>query len=331
MVYAGGLLAGYSPMILWFIFDSRFRHAMIESILFTSQWLLPLPIPFPWRIAQDISSTSSLQLTMVSWLIILTIALYATRTLSLLQSIASRNKMPPLLALEAAAIYVGIPYLHQSFDRADFSHIAKGIFPLFLLSSTQITGSIRLKRSFLAALFLLVAMVSWLPSEPVIQFWLLRRHDPSAVSIATIDGHKFNLNRSTVELLRSVRRVAEECHVDDGQLVAMPHFPGLLAYLHVQSPYWEMYYLYPRGAEFQQNEIAQMEKFGTKVAVVDWTAALDGRANMRFEALNPILASYIRARFRDIDGSPGTPSNVSIMVRDCPLQRGDRVIASHRI
>lgn len=314
--YSGGLLVGYSPMVFWFILDSRFRHAMIESILFTRQWLLPLPIPFPWRVTQNISSASSLQLTMVSWLIILTIALYLIQTMTLLRRITDGIKISPLFALEAAATCVGIPYLHQSLERADFPHIAQGILPLFLLSSAQITESIKLRRSFLAILFLLIAMASWLPSEPIMHFWLLRRHDPSAMSSVTIDGHNFNLEQSTAELLRSVRRVAEGCRVGDGQLVAMPHFPGLLAYLHVQSPYWEMYYLYPRGAKFQQSEIAQMEEFGTKVAVVDWTTALDGHAKMRFEALNPILASYIRTHFKNIQ-TGAMPSNVNIMIRDC--------------
>lgn len=92
------------------------------------------------------------------------------------------------------------------------------------------------------------------------------------------------IRRSTAMLLSSSQRVAEICHVNDDQLVAMPYFPGLLAYLHLRSPYWEMYYLYPRDRAFQESEIQHMESHGTRVAVVDWSAAIDGHPNMRFDA-----------------------------------------------
>lgn len=317
LLYLVGVLAGYSPMITWFVFDNRFRHAMIESVLFTSQWLLPLPIPFPWRINQSISSIPALQSTMVSWLVVLTITLYLARIFVLFKKIIKKNEITSILALEAASIYVGIPYLQQALDRADFSHIAQGILPLFLLSSTQLARPIALRNTLLPASFLLVAMISWLPSEPAIQFLLNEQKHATAAKVE-IDGHQFELNAGTALLLSNTRRIAEACQVGDGQLVAMPHFPGLLAYLHVRSPYWEMYYLYPRDTGFQQREINQIEKYGTKVAVIDWDAALDGRKDMRFEALNPMLGNYIRTNFKDIKDALKSTGGTSFMVRSCP-------------
>lgn len=318
IAYAIGVVLGYLPMILWFVFDPHFRRAMIDSVLFITKQELPLPIPFPWIVKQDFSSISAMHATMVSWLVVLVIGLYLAHALRILKVIAARQAMTPLDALESAALFVGIPYLYQGFDRADFAHIAQGILPLFLLTCVRLADRNKIFDRLAAGLFLVVAIVAWLPVEPVFQSWLAHRQDPMSTVNFNIDGRTFVLSRSTAMLLDGSRQVAVACHVKDGQLVAMPYFPGLLAYLHLRSPYWEMYYLYPRDEAFQVREIQRMKSYGTKVAVVDWSAALDGRSNMRFEALNPLLAAFIKTHFHKLDNIAGAPSNVNFMVRNCP-------------
>lgn len=66
VIYACGVVIGYLPMILWFVIDSNFRRAMIESVLFTMKWKMPLPIPFPWRVKQDLTPVSAMHATVVS-------------------------------------------------------------------------------------------------------------------------------------------------------------------------------------------------------------------------------------------------------------------------
>lgn len=315
--YAGGVIAGYAPMLAWFVADGRFRHAMIESLLFTPKWEIPLPIPFPWRVGQGFSSVHALQATMISWLVVLAIVLYLIHAFRLIRALSAREPMTALLALEAAAVYVGLPYLYQSFGRADFPHIAQGFLPLFILAGTQLTASARLYRRLLAGIFLTVAMMAWLPSLPGIRFWLLQRGNANATGIIGMDGHRFVLGRGTAMLLQSTRRVAEACHVGDGQFVAMPHYPGLLAYLHVRSPYWEMYYLYPRSRAFQEKEIRLLEKNRARLAVVNASATIDGRKDMRLAALDPILLHYIRTHFSERRDVPGAPGNVQFLVRNC--------------
>lgn len=318
VAYGSGVLLGYLPMILWFLCDSRFRHAMIESILFTPNWQLPLPIPFPWTVKQSLSSIPAIQATAVSWLSVIVFALYVFYGMKCLHSVAKRQEVTTLAALELAALFVGVPYLHQAFDRADFGHIAQGIMPLFLLASTRINAPTSLADPILSSALLIISMIAWLPSEPRSRTLLLQHVDSNATRLFTMDGRLYVIDSRAASLLAAAYEAKNVCDIKDGQLVSMPHSPGILAYLHLRSPFWEMYYLYPRDAAFQKREIDQLESVQAKVALVDWNTAMDGRDDLRFQALNPILADYLKKHFHVPKRTPDLPTGVELMVRNCP-------------
>jgi hypothetical protein len=320
LAYAVGVAIGYLPMMIWFVADAKFRAAMIETILFTPRWQLPLPIPFPWRITQRWASVFDLQNVAVGWFCLFLVAAYAIYGVVEAARLA-RKEVPDLRsALGIAAIVVGIPYLHQSLDRADFSHIAQGAMPVFVLLATRLKPDARVLEKLVAGVIALVALAAWLPSEPRIMIDLLRRQDERAVREFRMDGRVFHIDSRSAALLDATLRLARQCRASDGQVIAMPYYPGILAVLNLRSPTWEMFYLTRRSYEFQHNEIARMEYFGTRVAIVNKKAAMDGDFQRRIDVTNPLLYQYIEDQFSPVDVEGFSEGDPSFFIRNCTGQ-----------
>ena len=315
--WVAGVTLGYAPMLAWFAIDPRFRAAMIASILFTPQWQLPLPIPFPWRVAQTVDSTAAMQATAVGWLCIAVIATYAAAGVGVAQTLARKLPANRLFLLEAASLCIGLPYMHQAFEPRRFSHIAQGILPVFLVAAVrfQRDPSI-LSRSASAALACL-ALLAWIPSEPRVAAHLAFRRDPGSLVHFAMDGHDFILDRDETRVLALSRTEFESCSAGPGQFVAMPMYPGILAYLHTASPHWELFYLYHRAPVFQQAEISAMQAEQTKVVLINRQATVDGRDDLRIERTNPLLVGYIRDHFQRLPPRGDGLDDFEFFERDC--------------
>ncbi|HTA65747.1 MAG TPA: hypothetical protein VK753_09590 [Xanthomonadaceae bacterium] len=315
--WVAGTALGYAPMLAWFAIDPRFRAAMIASILFTPQWQLPLPIPFPWRVAQTVDSTAAMQATAVGWLCIAVIATYAAAGVGVVRTLARKLPADRLSLLEAASLCIGLPYLHQAFDRADFSHIAQGILPAFLVAAVRFQRDPSVISRSASATLACLALLAWIPSEPRVAAHLAFRRDPGSLVHFAMDGRDFILDRDQARVLQLSRTAFERCGAGPGQFVAMPHYPGILAYLHAASPYWELYYLYHRTPAFQQTEISAMRAQQTKVALINRRATVDGRDDLRIERTNPLLVGYIRDHFQRLPPRGDGLDDFEFFERDC--------------
>jgi hypothetical protein len=317
-VYCTWVLIGYSPIILWFALDGRFRTAMIESILFTPYWQIPVAVPFPWRVTQSISGSYNIQITAISWLCVTVSAIYIIYGARLIHSLVVSKWAIAFrqYALGASALFLGLPFLHHAFYRGDFAHIAQGILPVFILAAAQVELTKNLIDASVTAVLITLALLSWVPSEPR-GGAILRSRNGAVMAPYVVDGRTFYLDQREAAVLREVRRLQTVCKAGDGQVVAMPYYPGLLAYLHRRSPYWEMYYLYRRSEPFQRQEIVQLQSYGTKVAIVNPNAAMDGKATLRIEATNPVLYTYIRSNFQKVKTSPDNLAGFVFLSRNC--------------
>ncbi len=315
--YAAGVAIGYAPMVLWFVSDPRFRQAMIQSIVFTPQWQLPLRIPFPWHVAQDVSSVLSIQAMAASWLCVAVFAIYAMTAAEVIHALVRRRLTDRPWMLEAACLCVGIPYLHQGFDRADFAHIAQGILPIFIL----VVARLHREQAFLPrtvyAVFACISLLAWVPVEPRVAAHLQFRQDPGRLVHFNMDGRDFIVDRDEARVLHRVRHEFERCNAGPGQLVAMPYYPGIFAYLRTPSPYWETYFLYHRSADFQQQEIAEMETHQTKLAIINRIVSVDGRNDLKIEQTNPVLVRYIQTHFARLPAQSSTADDFEVYERNC--------------
>ncbi|MFS2123606.1 hypothetical protein [Pseudomonas sp. Pseusp97] len=302
--FSAGVIVGYLPMILLFLGNVEFRKVFVDSVLLTSQWQLPLPIPFPWRLDWHRALTlEQLQAIAVGLLCLLVPALYVTGGLLLPAngSVIARH-VPERLLLGAASI-AGLPYLHQAFDRADFGHIAQSILPvvpvmfvLFHLSLRQ-PGWRRLA-PVLSVGGAVVVLLAWIPSEPIVQMLRAQKANLQSVQPLSMGNKTFLLYRSQADFLETVRTIAAKCSLKDGEFMAAPSFPGLYAFLRLKAPFWEMYYLYERAPEFQRKHIAAIGN--TQLILLAPENTVDYLERLKLANTYGLLLTHIREHYQEL-------------------------------
>ncbi|SAL66415.1 hypothetical protein AWB74_03721 [Caballeronia arvi] len=303
--YSAGVVVGYAPMLLLLAFVPGMWSAFVESVLFLPHWQLRLPIPFPWRISiAGIEWIDAAQRIAISIACVLVPLYYAA---GLICTVIERRRATawfPPAALTAAGCIAGIAYLYQSFDRADFGHIANGLLPAFVAVfagafALHETTRARVLSLALPLCFGIVAAACWLPYEPALQFARARQVDPHSVADLLIDGKSFEVYAYQAETLTAVKQAAARCGVDGHGLLAAPHFPGVYAFLNAKAPFWEMYYLYPRSIEFQRMHIRAIAD--TRVILLAPDATIDGLEGLKLKNTYGELMKFIESRYTPLD------------------------------
>lgn len=142
-----GIFIGYSPMLIMFVFVPNFFKSFIKNIRFIlrNSTNLSLPVPWPWT-ADFINITETIKCISTGVFFLALPVFYILTSAYLLKSKSDVLKQKSLIT---ASVFVGVPYVHHIFSRADISHLAQGIHPLLIgllsLSFMLINKDIRKK------------------------------------------------------------------------------------------------------------------------------------------------------------------------------------------
>jgi hypothetical protein len=324
--YGAGVVVGYVPILYLLATDVRFRRAFITSVREVASWELPLPIPFPWRSHGSFANVLTTQQVAVSWLCVIIIVIYVVAAIRHIWGWRHPRSASPADHLETAALFAGIPYLHHAFDRADFSHIAQGILPVFLLATSQLVHVHRAKLAWRGqyVVLIIVAALAWFPSEPRISAYLANRMAPGSERTIDISGHSYLIDKQTASIMETARQATAQCGLRDDAFLEAPHYPGLYAYLHVRSPIWELYFLYQRPASFEISEIGELEKRRPSVVLLNENATVDGNDALYLRNSNPILLAYIHSHYVEAQSASDAGPDFKILTRDCRLGHQDQ-------
>jgi hypothetical protein len=322
--YFSGIAFGYIPVIYFFVIDQHFRAEFIKSVLSTLDWQLPLPIPFFWR--GDYSSGlgfEAFHTLTIGIACVLVPAIYFVGLVCLFKSPAYQKSKSQMLLLLGASSLAGIPYLHQAFDRADFGHIAQSTLPVFIAIAAIVSmfskdWRKRLLLYIFCTLSLIVLLGAWFTSLPVTRSLRAESLYPDSIVSHEIGGRDFLISRYQANVLTEVERISKKCRVSDNEFLALPHFPGVYAYLGVRAPFWEMYYLYPRSAKFQRRHIDSISS--VKVILIAPDATVDGLERLKLKNTYGNLLNYIQSNYLKLD-SPILPNGIFIYVH--PKACGD--------
>ncbi|MFT5698323.1 MAG: hypothetical protein ACI8ZB_001178 [Desulforhopalus sp.] len=323
--YLLGVGLGYLPVISLFIFDSGFREAFWQSILFTGNWQLPLPIPFFWTIDYSAPLTYKfIHSLAIGFTCIVIPAIYFTGLLFFVsRDVFSREERSPAFYLLGASSIAGIPYLHQAFNRADFGHIAQATVPVFVaIAAIYLLQSKKNRNQIIIHIILFVSLVillcAWIPSQPILRSIRMEILHPGATKYFSIYGKNFVIRKSQSTLLDQVKKIAEHCEISDGQFLAAPHFPGIYAYLGLKAPFWEMYYLYQRSPEFQKKHVDAISD--VRLILLAAGATVDGLERLRLKNTYGVLLDHILNNYRKLNVS-GLPKGVALYVdpRSCDV------------
>lgn len=298
--YALGTTIGYLPVVALCVLEPGFGPAFWESVLTTSQWQLKLPVPFPWRISTEgLPPMRAAHLRVFSWMCLAVPASYLL-AMACNAVRARRGATPPLMRLMAAMSLAGLPYLHQAFDRADFDHFVQGVLPAFALfvcaaavPASGRWGQVAVRVGGIVALGLLVLL--WLPYVPKARMSLMEQRIPGSTARFEMDGTGYLIERYQAKLLTTVRSMALRCQVTDRQFLAAPHFPGLYAFLGIQAPAWESYYLHNRPQPMQEQHLRAMEE--VRLAIVATESTIDQLDRLLFRNMHPASQELLDSEF----------------------------------
>ena len=311
LCFSAGVVIGYLPMIFLFIIKPGFWDAFVVSVLFVSNWQLPLPIPFVWRLNFGGAMSIDLaQAVAVGVACILIPFIYIFGLVIFVAKNKISSEVSPILSLLGASCISGIPYLHQAFGRADFSHIAQAALPVFpAIFALGYYLWFVIDRKYTSGLFVvlssIVLLISWLPSEPGVRFARMRIKNPDSVASTSIAGKEFVVEKYQADLLAIIQEAANTCKVGRNDFLAAPHFPGIYAFLNSKAPFWENYYLYQRPIEFQQEHIDAISTIRLILLAPD--ATVDGLERLKLKNTYGLLLEHIFSRFEELktDGLSG--------------------------
>lgn len=301
LLWAGGVTAGYSPVLLMALAVPGFALAFWESIRFLFEQKatnLPLPVPWPWTVNFTGLSFGDSVRGLLIGLFFIGVLMFGV--LSILWVVLQRVKEKQVSPVLVASASLALPYAHFAFSRADLGHLAQGIFPLLVgggaLLSTQVD---RLKWPL--AITLCGASI-----------WVMHVVHPGWQCLASsqcinvaVSGNTLQVDTGTANDIALLRQLVDQYAPNGQGFIATPFWPGAYPLLARRSPMWEIYALFPRSDAFERKEIERIKASKPGFAFV-FDFPLDGREELRFRNTHPLIHQYILDNF---DQVPSTPNS----------------------
>jgi hypothetical protein len=300
LVWAAGVLVGYSPILLMVIFVPGYAGAFWQSVIFIFEVQatnLPLPVPWPWNADLSLAGMQSLRQVLVG-LFFLALPVFSVVSLAwiFLQKRDGRLVSPALVACSV----LSIPYAHYAFSRADVGHLAQGIFPMLLGCISLIAA---MKRSSGWILLLLLAVTSaivMLPLQPGIESGAAK--GCIAVDVA---GDTLCVDQGTARDITLVQQLTERYAAHGENVLFTPFWPGAYPIIGRKSVIYGNYLTFPRDAAYQQTEIARIKEANPAFVLVN-NLPLDGRAELQFSNAESEMFKYFESSMHRVD-LPGMP------------------------
>lgn len=298
-----GALVGYSPMLVMLAVVPGFSTAFAEYLTHLSGRMagggsvsLPLPVPWLWLAGPEIARLELVdalgRVALGGLFVALPLFFLATIVLAL----ARRGAARPGDALLVASASVGAFYLGYAFSRPDLEHAAPGVQAL-LIGAVGLWP--RLPRALVrptvvAALGLavVVSSVTVVAQAP----YGRRARSPAGYVRTDVAGEPLWLNRSTADIIASVKRAAGERLQPDERLLVLPLWPGMYPILGKTSPSHEVYFMFPATEAVQRALIERLRR-----ERVNWVVFADlvpdPRPELRFKHTHPLVWSHFKNDF----------------------------------
>jgi len=223
--WALGIVIGYSPMVFMCIGIGGFWDRLVDSVLILFRIKgtnLPLPVPWPWTGGfLHMSLTEAVAGISTGLLFVMLPLLYVLGGLAMIWTKGDALRKRAVLV---AALFVGAPYVHYAFSRADISHLALGIPPFLIgVISLPFVCKYPYRRVIgggLVALVLVLSYFSVVTSSPYGQ----KTKAAKGEFVKTdIHGDSIWLPRYTAALFRTVAEIhSQSIGPGEGLLIA-PH------------------------------------------------------------------------------------------------------------
>lgn len=313
-----GAVIGYAPMLFMFAFTPGFFHQFKQDILFNLHYgtNLQIPAPFPWRQSYDGVGTREAISRFTTGLLFL--AFPAFYLLSFARLLFKRSG--PLHPVFIASAFVGVMYLHYTFDRPQHYYL-KWTSPPFILGMIAISASWSKQptRKLTIALWSILAvftLAAWELSEDntftvkikaFTKAKLMGRQSGdyglamNARGLVKTDlrGDSLWISPDTARVINGLKAIDQKMPQRSDGLLAAPYSAGIYAILHKRSPLREIYFLFPGPLSEQERMVQNLQSSGVNWAYVCHYYA-DERPELSFENTHSLVWQYLVANFETI-------------------------------
>lgn len=313
--WAAGICVGYAPMLLMIALVPGFFQNFIQLLLFYSPsnpmgTRIHLPVPWPWTVdwSQPMIDCARSFSTGMFFLILPGFYILAGGLLLRRKGTVLKHK-----ALLVASIFIGIPYMHHVFDRADLSHLAQGIHPLLIgLLALPFMLTRSYEKVLSVSLLVVVCLLSFFSVGLVHPYSQKVSAPEDAFVRLDIHGDSLWVDRYSATLIQHVGTLSTQI-IQEEELLIAPHWPGFYPILKRKSPLWQIYFLRKQTEWRQHQLIAELQEQNVRWVILG-DVALDGRDDLRFRFTHDLLWNYIMEHFEPVE-TEGLPGNYQLQER----------------
>ena len=314
--YAGGILLGYSPLLLMLAFVPGFAAGFWDSFLILLKLGANIPYawPFPWTYDwSDLNAIGWLENLGKSFWFTLPFVLFPAGVVALVRTPLERF---PERAVFLAGSVLGLFYIHHASVRSDPRHFAQSIAPL-LVALVAVPMAFRWsKKGIVVPAWCLVALLTAGSASATHQ--LLSRQQlqerPNLVN-HQIAGDTLRLPRSSAEYYTRVERTLRTHVPDDETIFFAPSRPGLYGAFDRVSPTWWIYFFVPELDAHRQSKVMG------NLADIEWALIVDvpiaKQERFLFRNTSSSVWEYLRRDFQRVP-TPELPRNHRLLRRKAP-------------
>ena len=313
--WGAGILVGYCPMLFMCIHVAGFFDSVIDSVMLLFRLKttnLSLPVPWPW--IGDFSHMNVIEAAesiSTGVLFLMLPAFYIVAGVFLIRSGIDALRQKAILI---AALFVGVPYVHYAFSRADLSHLALGIHPFLMgLISLPFVLKHRYRRVIGGGFLSLVFVMSFFSVVMYSPFYLKASASEGAFVKVDIRGDAIWLHPYKAHLFRTLKEIHAKKISPGENLLIAPHWTVFYPVFERTSPLREIFFLFEEDEERQRQMIAELKEKNVHWVILG-DVAFDGRQDLRFRNTHHLLWKHIIDHFEPVEAE-GLPGNYQLLKR----------------
>ena len=311
-VLSAGVVIGYLPMLLMLAFVPGFLSQFKATILFTLNWgtNLRLPVPWPWR--QSYQSVGAREVINRAAIGVLYLVLPAFYLFALVRLFLRRtSNLHPVFI---ASVFLGVVYLHYTFERPQLYYVAWTI-PPFILGLLSVPGlfASQLRKKLHIAIWIILAALTISALEMAQENYftikikslakakLMGRYggdyaeamNAQGLVKTDVKGDSLWVLSDTATMIDQMKAIDQNLVGPNEQILIAPYSPGLYAVLQKRSPLWQIYFLLPYEQEAMVQDLERKR--------VNWALVchhyVDNRPELAFRHTHKLLWDYLAKNF----------------------------------
>ena len=310
--WVAGMLLGYLPQWLMFLFVPRYFQAFLEVLeLIRNQGTnLGMAVRWPWLIPADAPPLARLFATAEGCFYVALPVFILIAAFRIWQLGRDRLHRQPLIL---AAACVTLPYAHYVFSRPDIVHLAHAGPALALgLVALAFTLSGKWVRVGWVTLPVLLA-ASLCANFPQYGISIELFAKPRSLFAVDVAGRRMVTDAYRASVLTSARHLAKQLAKPEEPILFVPNLPALYPFTGRRSPTKQIYFVFPATPGEDRALVEEIEAAGVQwVMMHDYP--LDGRDDLRFRNTNPQVFENLRRNFKPVN-IPTLPRDMIVLRR----------------